>query len=242
MRVIVQGAGVIGRPTGRILKEAGHIVDYHDPDQGMFAEGPCDVLVVCTPCREGFLPELVGDPRVTVVRSTVLPQAFDDLPVGKRHHWPEFLTERSADQDAMYPDKLVWGSDLPREEAADFARRLLVNHYQAAPVLHVSLRASCLIKLGINTHYTAKVMLANALWDAVDGDAEDYNAVCMGLAMDQRISLSHHRIMQDGFRGAGGKCLPKDSRLLSRLLEKHTTGTFLRAMCDANDRLRAGDW
>jgi UDPglucose 6-dehydrogenase len=181
---------------------------------------------------------MLCDADVYVVRSSVLPEAFSDLPSECRHHWPEFLTERTAMQDALNPDKIIWGSDLERSEAAYFAHCLLGSHYTAAPVFHTSLEASCLIKIGINAYYTAKVMMANALWDAAGQDPRIYSDICVGLQMDQRINLTHHRVMQDGYRGAGGKCLPKDSRFLQHLLEGHATGKFIAAMCDANDRLR----
>lgn len=237
MRVIVQGAGVIGQPTAEIIRAAGHTVVIHDPDKGRVAHGEADVCVVCTPCRDGYLPELC--PADTyVVRSSVLPQAFEVLPQDKRHHWPEFLTERTAEHDALHPDKLIWGSDMPIKGEL-VARTLLGAHFDSAPFIWMPLEASCVTKLGINTIYTAKVMLANALYDAVGGDEDTYRYVLRGLRLDKRIKLTHTDIWQDGFRGAGGKCLPKDSRFLAGLLKGHTTGVFLAAMCDANDRLRA---
>ncbi len=211
MRVIVQGGGVVGSATGRILSRAGHVVEYHDPALELFAGDSADVCVICTSCLDGMLPplDIAGRAETVVVRSTVLPSAFAVLEPGKRHHWPEFLTERTAQYDAQHPDKLVWGSDLSASEAEPFVRGLLGAHYDAAPVLHTSLRASAMIKLGINTYYTAKVLMANALYDAVDGDPDDYAQVCAGLGLDKRINLTHHNVWQDGFRGAVVSACPR---------------------------------
>ncbi len=237
MRVIVQGYGVVGTCTARILAAAGHEVVPHDPALGHTAEGHADVLVICTPCLDGFLdplPDTCTWDQV-VVRSSVVPNAFVvlDCPV---HHWPEFLTEATAEADALSPDKLVWGHDGAAPEA--FARELLGAHYDKAPVLHCSLQASSLIKLGINTIYTTKVLLANALYDAVGEDPKEYESVCWGLHLDQRITLTHTNIHQDGYRGAGGKCLPKDTRNLLRVLEGTIGGRLVRALVECNNLYR----
>ncbi len=239
MNVTVQGAGVVGSVTAEILRSAGHEVSVHDPEQNFCACGHADVTVVCTPCLDGILPWTVPA-DVTVVRSTVLPDAFDVLPVGRRHHWPEFLTERTARYDALHPDKLIWGSDLDETAAEQFARLLLGAHYDVAPQVHMSVRASCVVKIGINSLYTSRVMLFNALYDAVGADMDDYESVCEGIGLDQRVHLSHHHIWQDGYRGAGGKCLPKDSRFLAEMTYGCSTGDFVESMCEANDRLRRG--
>ena len=236
MRVIVQGAGVIGQPTAEITRAAGHKVIIHDPDKGQLADAPADVCVVCTPCRDGYLPELcVAD--TYVVRSSVLPQAFEVLPQDKRHHWPEFLTERTAEYDALHPDKLIWGSDMPIKGEL-MARTLLGSHFDSAPFVWMPLEASCVTKLGINTIYTTKVLLANALYDAVGEDPKEYESVCWGLHLDQRITLTHTNIHQDGYRGAGGKCLPKDTRNLLRVLEGTIGGRLVRALVECNNLYR----
>ena len=223
-----------------ILERAGHQVSYHDPALALAASEPADVCVICCPCIDGMLPDVLCPANEYVVRSTVLPAAFDALPVDKRYHWPEFLTERTAERDALHPDKLIWGSDTPvRGEL--MARRLLGTHFDSAPFIWMPLEASCITKLGINTIYTAKVLLANALYDAVGGDESTYRYICRGLEFDKRICLTHTNIWQDGFRGAGGKCLPKDTGLLAKWLEGRTTGELVRCMSDVNDRLREGN-
>lgn len=223
------------------MKRAGHVVDFHDPALGMEASGPTDAVVVCAPCLDGLLPAL-PEAKIYVVRSTVKPEAFDLLPEGRRHHWPEFLTERTAEYDAAHPDKIIWGSDLGPQAAAKLARDLLGNHYHQAASLFVSLRASCLIKIGINTIYTSKVLLANALYEAAGQDETEYLSILRGLGMDKRLKVTHGKIWQDDYRGAGGKCLPKDTRLLAELLEGKTTGRLIRSMIEVNDDLRAGRW
>lgn len=238
MRVILQGYGTVGSVTAAILREAGHEVGIHDPAKGREATGRCDVLVICTPCLTGDLdplPEGVTFDEV-VVRSTVKPDAFESLPEGHRHHWPEFLRECSAEADARHPDMIVWGSDTPiRGELT--ARNLLGSHFDVAPFLWGSLVASTLIKLGINALGTAKILVANALYDACGRDDDCYRAIRRGIVADHRFSSRYMDIWQDGFRGAGGKCLPKDLRILTQVVGMSPTNAMLQSMQCTNENL-----
>jgi len=48
----------------------------------------------------------------------------------------------------------------------------------------------------------------------------DYDTIKEAAAADKRIGRSHLEIFHKGFRGYGGKCLPKDTRALIQLGEK----------------------
>jgi UDPglucose 6-dehydrogenase len=48
----------------------------------------------------------------------------------------------------------------------------------------------------------------------------DYDAVKEAAAADKRIGRSHLEVFHKGYRGYGGKCLPKDTRALIELGER----------------------
>lgn len=235
MDVIIQGYGVVGRQTERILGAArrGHAIYPFDPAVQPVGDLPTepDVVVVCTPCRTGRLDDLgwVIDrrPRHVVVRSTVTPaelgrvKAEGEAHEFSVHHWPEFLTQSTADHDAFHPDKFLWGTH--DTEPGRFLDEFLGITYQAYRRRGIAVvttpDVSSLAKLAINSFYTLKTVFFNALWDTLGdrvGDGrvleEYYEALTVAMGLDRRITLSHHEIWHGGYRGAGGKCLPKDLR------------------------------
>jgi UDPglucose 6-dehydrogenase len=199
------------------------------------------VCIIATPCADGYLddPAWALQSDQVVVRSTVLPAAFDALRVGRRHHWPEFLTEATADADVLAPDKLVWGTD--DETDVSLLVQLLGGHYWRLRdrAVITTLRASAVAKLGINAIYTAKVLLHNALWDAVDHDEGEYGALLAAEGHDKRLLVSHSDPWHGGYRGAGGKCLPKDTAILAAHLGETWAGDLMRDLLDRNAKLRA---
>lgn len=240
MNVIVQGNGVVGSLTAQLIERAGHNVMIHDPAQGLEApRSRCDVLVIVTPCLDGLLDDLSLIERADqiVVRSTVLPEAFDALPRDRTHHWPEFLTEATAEHDAIHPDKLVWGTEWSAVAALKFIQELVGDHILEPFVLVTSLASAALIKLGINTAYTMKVLLFNALWDAAGIASASYDDVVHGLSLDKRLRVTHQNVWHGGYRGAGGKCLPKDIRILRDAIGVGPLYEMLDAMIEANDEL-----
>lgn len=230
MNVVIQGHGVIGQATHALLDALGHEVTVHDPPAGVTGH-PSEVCVVATPCADGFLddPEWACRSERVVVRSTVRPEAFDA--VSGACHWPEFLTEVSALDDVFHPDKLVWGGD------PELMVRLLGEHHRKMEgrTVVTTPQAAAVAKLAVNTLYTAKVLLFNAFYDA---DPDGYGDVCASLALDQRITLSHHDPFHGGYRGAGGKCLPKDTANLAAFLKGSWAGDLIGCLVEHNTTLR----
>jgi UDP-glucose 6-dehydrogenase len=237
VNVVIQGYGAIGSATAELLDSLGHRVSLHDPARGHRAE-PAEVCVVATPCADGFLDDAEWACRSdrVVVRSTVVPAAFDVLTPGARYHWPEFSCEQTVREEIAKPDKLVWGADSPD----GFCERFLRGHYHALDdrVVLTTLRASAIVKLGINAHYVAKLAMFNALYDAVARDDCDYDDIVEALGLDQRITVSHAEPWHGGYRGAGGKCLAKDTTNLAAISEGWAA-EFLTAVLGANSALLA---
>lgn len=159
--------------------------------------------------------------KIVVIKSTVLPGATDQLqaefPAHKLLFNPEFLTEVSADQDMNYPDRqLIGTTDASFNVATD-----VMNLLPMAPFERVMpAKEAEMVKYFGNTWFAAKVVFANQMYDMCQAIGVDYDVVKESAAADKRIGRSHLEVFHKGYRGYGGKCLPKDTRALIELGDK----------------------
>ena len=70
-----------------------------------------------------------------------------------------------------------------------------------------------------NTWFSVKVVFANQMYDLCEKLGIDYNTVADCVGADRRIGRSHLDAWHGGYRGYGGKCLPKDTRALIKFAE-----------------------
>ena len=147
-----------------------------------------------------------------VVRSTILPGTMDKLEQkygdeADFAHVPEFLNEKTAIQDAMKPEILLIGSNnlFVREELG----ALLENIVGKKPILCTSPEAE-LAKYALNGFFGLKVIFGNHLWDVAREIGADYDLIAKILTKHKWGSKNGWKIWKDGYRGYGGKCLPKD--------------------------------
>jgi UDPglucose 6-dehydrogenase len=130
---------------------------------------------------------------------------------------PEFLREKTALADFLNPDRQIvgYGREDRREVAKEILRLMPRAPYEAVmPATEAEL-----VKTATNSFLALKLMFANELYDLADALGVDYEVVRGGLAADQRIGGSHMSVMEGGYRGYGGKCLPKDTMGLIDLAE-----------------------
>ncbi len=67
----------------------------------------------------------------------------------------------------------------------------------------------------------------------------DYDRVKEGAAADKRIGPTHLEIFHKGYRGYGGKCLPKDTRALIQLGDRlGVEMELLKKVEELNNRIR----
>lgn len=74
-----------------------------------------------------------------------------------------------------------------------------------------------LVKYFGNTWFATKVVFANHMYEIVKTMGVDYECIKEAAAADKRIGPTHLDIFHKGYRGYGGKCLPKDIRSLIEL-------------------------
>lgn len=156
--------------------------------------------------------------KVVVIKSTVLPGATDALqaefPSHKILFNPEFLTEVSADQDMNYPDRqLIGHTPKSYNVAADVMHLLPMAPFERI----MPAKEAEMVKYFGNTWFATKVVFANQIYDLCQAASVDYDVVKESAAADKRIGRAHLEVFHKGYRGYGGKCLPKDARALIEL-------------------------
>ncbi|MGH7141439.1 MAG: hypothetical protein ACREGH_02285 [Minisyncoccia bacterium] len=226
----------------------------------------CDIVFIAVPTpttRRGFDSSIVEDAigltrrgSTVVIKSTLAPgttkrlqERFWDRFV---FHSPEFLSEKTAADDATHPKRNIIGT--PRDTPA-YCRRAeaVLTLLPRAPYERVldSTEAE-LIKYAGNAFLYVKILFANLMSDMAESLGADWDAVSEGLGADPRIGPTHLRVLhQSGHagalpgRGAGGHCLIKDlaslRMLYEELMPEDAKGAgILRALEEKNIELLRG--
>lgn len=147
---------------------------------------------------------------------------------------PEFLSEGSAVEDFMSPDRIVVGfEDGQNTHRARDVVRDLYAPLGLSPdrILHMEGRAAELTKYAANAMLATRISFMNELAQIAEEYGVDIEQVRMGIGSDPRIG-------QDFLRpgaGFGGSCLPKDCRALARLAaDRGVRSRLLEAVQEVN--------
>jgi len=235
-KIGIVGIGMVGGALQRYLGEKEGIRLYlYDKGKRIGSPGEvnkAELIFVCVPTPylkdgQGFdlsyveetLDKLKGE-KVAVIKSTVIPGTTEMLqkkyPHLKLLMNPEFLTELTADQDMSYPDRQIIGYTKKSQNAAGDVMQLL----PLAPFERVLPATEAeMVKYFGNTWFAVKVSFANQMYDLCQKSGLDYDRMVEAAAADKRIGRTHLNIFHRGYRGYGGKCLPKDIRAFIQFAE-----------------------
>jgi len=208
-----------------------------------------ELIFVCvpTPYSEGFdrsaLDDVFakiggsGQTPIVVIKSTCVPGTTDyfqkQYPQLKILFNPEFLTQATAQEDFKNPDKQLVGFTEQSQGVAQSVLDILPN----APYKKIlPATAAELVKYAVNSFYATKVIFGNILYDLAQALGVDYSEVKEAFASDKRITDSHFDVMHGGYRGYGGKCLPKDLLSLAELGKKKGVDVGLLEKVDEMNR------
>lgn len=228
----IVGLGTVGGAVRAYFESRGHRLRLYDPYLGLGSvqeinEARLVFICVPTPYREpgGFdcsavqeAIELLEPDKVVVIKSTVLPGTTDALQSRHPEHKvlfnPEFLREASPQEDFARPDRQVVGHTEVSRPVAQEVLSLLPR----APVMTIVTAAEAeMAKYAANSFLAVKVSFFNETYDLCTSLGIDYEVVRFLVAADPRIGPSHMDVLHGGYRGYGGKCLPKDTRALMDL-------------------------
>jgi len=116
-----------------------------------------------------------------------------------------------------YPDRQIVGYT---EKSLNVAKDIIMLLPLAPFERIVPAKVAETVKYFNNTWFATKVIFANQVYDVCEKMNTDYNQVSECASADKRVGPSHLRVMHKGYRGYGGKCLPKDTRAFIQLGER----------------------
>jgi len=236
LKIGIVGVGMVGEALKRYFEKKGIKPFLYDKNKklGSIDEvNQADVIFICVPTpfdkEKGFdlsyLEEAcqnIKGQKIVVIKSTVLPGTTEKFqkkyPQHKFLFNPEFLTEFSPDQDMCYPDRQIIGfTQKSYDVAGDILQLLpLAPFMRILPATEVEM-----VKCFGNTWLSTKVIFANQVYDLCKALGINYDQVVECAGADKRIGRSHLEVWHGGFRGYGGKCLPKDIRAFIQFADKH---------------------
>lgn len=162
---------------------------------------------------------------------------------------PEFLREGSALQDALYPDRIVVGSEDPKalRTLEMLYLPLVEQHFDApdflprpaglgpTPFVATDLASAELIKYAANAFLSVKISFINEIAALSEKVGADITQIARGIGLDARIGS---RGLQAGI-GWGGSCFGKDTAaLLATALDYRLHMPIVKAARDINDLQR----
>lgn len=254
LKIGIAGVGMVGGALRKYFEAKGIILKLYDPGKnlGSLEElNQADVVFICvpTPFRkdgigfdlsyvEKICEDLKGE-KIVIIKSTVVPGTTENLQQEYTQHKflfnPEFLTELTANQDMNYPDRQILGYTKQSYNIAGDLMQIL----PLAPFEKIMPSAEAeLVKYFGNNWFAVKVIFANQIYNLCQKLGIDYDNVKEAAAADKRIGKSHLDVWHKGYRGFGGKCIPKDIRAMVQFADKNGVGMqLLKITEDLNNEL-----
>lgn len=217
-------------------------------------EGAIDLSqVLAAASAVGEVLSTIERSHIVVIKSTVVPGSTErsitgaieegaGRPIGENLAVvvnPEFLTEGTALDDFLHPDRIVVGSTDP---AAARQVAELFGSDPSLPVIVTNLGTAEMIKYASNTLLSTLISFSNQIADigSAIGDV-DAAGVMEGVRLSRYLTTDGRTAPIAAFLeagcGFGGSCLPKDTAALASAGEEAKAGVeILRSVLEVNTR------
>ncbi|OGZ95160.1 MAG: hypothetical protein A2676_03455 [Candidatus Sungbacteria bacterium RIFCSPHIGHO2_01_FULL_51_22] len=247
--------GMVGDQLRRWFASKGHPMYAYDKFKGVGALSDlhaADVIFLCLPTPHSkkhvwgvdlssfeLVAKFFTHPKTFVVKSTVPPGTTAHLqkrfPRHRFLHNPEFLTESTAWYDFIHPvAQLVGYTHKSKGQAARVLAMLPRSKTEAA----LSSEATEIFKYARNAYFANKVIFANHVYDLAGAFGVSYDSLKDIMKKDPWIGANHLEVVHRGYRGFGGKCLPKDLKTLIRVMRaRHVDAEVFEAVDRSNGKL-----
>lgn len=254
----VIGGGFVGNTIGKYYSNKGLSVKVYDKFKKLDSIDDVikqDVIFIAVPTPFNGKIDLsamddamanvgkAGENKIVIIKSTIVPGTTEDYQ--KKYPYlniifnPEFLTESTADQDFAYPDRQIVGTtEKSYGIAGDVMLFLPLSPFNRI----MPSKEAEMAKYFGNNWFAIKVAYANQIYDVCQKLGLDYETVKEAAAADKRVGPSHLDVLHKGYRGYGGKCLPKDIRAMIAFADELGVDLKLhRAAEDVNRELTGGE-
>lgn len=236
LKIGIIGLGMVGGTIKRYFDKKKSKVLFYDKGKNIGSIGEvnrADVVFICVPtpfnevngfdlsCVKDACGKIFGS-KIIIIKSTVLPGVTEKLqqeyPQHKFLFNPEFLTEKTADDDFRNSERQLVGYT---DKSKNVAKKIMQLLPRAPFEKIIPASEAEMIKYFNNTFNAMKVIFANQMYDLCEAVGVDYDCVMKCAAVSRFIKTEDHlHIFHKGYRGYGGKCLPKDIRALIEFADK----------------------
>jgi UDPglucose 6-dehydrogenase len=253
--IAIIGTGMVGGALDRCFKLRHSKAGLYDPPKGFDDETvlrDATILFVAVPTPyyldgsgfdDSFLRAAIEaipvSGKIIVLKSTITPGTTDRFQrLYPQHHFlfnPEFLTEATADDDMQYPHRQIVGYTMESHQDAELVMSLLPR----APFeKSMPARTAEFVKYFGNAFYALKVTYANQMFDLCQKLGLEYELIKDCAGAEPMIGATHLEIFHKGYRGYGGKCLPKDTRSIIQVAQELDIDlSLLKAAEEYNNKL-----
>lgn len=251
--IVIAGYGFVGKAHEYILKnnDSIQIIDPKINDYKVydFPDARGLVISVATPrgddgsCDMTHVLEVLNDTSASIpilIKSTISIEGWKEIkerfPDHKITFSPEFLRASSYLNDISNMSYMIISND----EGYEFWIDVFNTVYKDLKIYTCNTEEAIATKNFANSFLATKVSFFNQIYDFCQATDLDFEVVRRNLALDYRIGDSHtHVIPEEGVRGFGGHCFPKDTTALLKTAEKNNVSlSILNEAVEYNKRIR----
>tara|TARA_B100000902_G_scaffold97979_1_gene100483 strand:+ start:3541 stop:4302 length:762 start_codon:yes stop_codon:yes gene_type:complete len=248
--MIIAGYGFVGQAYELLFKDHRREIEIHDPPKDKYADfSNTSAVVICVPtpsAEDGSCDvsavystiELCNETTPILIKSTISLQGWQDIKNNFPNHRlcfsPEFLRAKNYMNDIKQLDCIILSGDT------DYWRDQYSFNWPQCRINIVTPEEAIAIKYFRNAFLATKVSFFNEIFDFCKAYNLDYEEVQAGITDDKRIGSSHSYVWpEEGIRGWGGMCFPKDTKALLKMAsEKNINLNTLSAAVYYNTKLK----
>lgn len=254
MNIGIVGCGVVGLATAEAFKKH-HTLFYYDKYkegygtlEELVKESEVIFITVSTPMKESgeidlssvresvssinsiLFKDVIKENKVVVIRSSAVSGSteclddciFTNITLAFN---PEFLTDRNAAEDFKNSLRVIIGA-----EDIDVFNKIAKVYIDAGftcPIIYTDIKTAEYIKYCSNIFLASQVAVANELYAIAQKCGVEWDKVVGALSYDKRIGSFMQVPGNDGDKGFGGKCFPKDLNAMIYMAREHGYRPYL---------------